>query len=867
MEKLFVLDVSGFVYRSYHALPSMTNGKGLGTQGLYGFIRVILKLIKDFNPTHMVAVFEGIDNKRSRLAIYPQYKATRTKAPEDLPQQLVWAEEFCRLQGIATLSYEGFESDDAMGSIAVWARDTHAEVFLCTADKDLYQFIGDSIKVLQTHKNNLILDREAIEKQMGVSPSQVVDYLSLIGDASDNIPGVPGIGPKGAADLLKQFISLKGLYENIDQVKKKKALLEEHKERAFLSYKLALINIELPVPQEESFYKIKEADLAKLQEFYQDMNFNSLITKATAKNVFGDYKVVAPSSALFKELIEAPLLVFDCKKTFPDSFQSSLIGVGFCSHAGIGSYLPCYENKEALIFLKNVFKERKSPLIAHNAKHHLHALKRHDIEVSAPISDTMLYSYLLFSEQRQHSLDFLAERFLSLQRISFKELVGKGSLMDLPLEVIAGYCGLDTDLIFQLYAILSKKIEERGLKNLLEEIELPVLEVLYKIEERGIYLDKKALSHTGIEVMNALHAVEDKIYSQVGEHFNINSPKQLAEILFDRLQITAGKKTSTGQRSTNADVLDELAGEHPVVENILEYRMLEKLRSTYIEALPSYINSETGRIHPSFNQFVAATGRLSCQDPNLQNIPVRNELGRAIRAAFKPQNPDWLYLAADYSQIELRMLAHLSEDRALLQAFEQGEDIHAYTASLIFNISIKAISSEQRRTAKVVNFGIIYGQQPFGLSKELKCSVKEAALFIELYFSRYPGVKDFFEDCKEKARQTGYAVTMRGRQREIPEIKSRNAPLRAAAERLAINTPLQGSSADLIKMAMIQVETLIKKAKSFLVLQIHDELLFEMDPLEENFLKKSAITAMQGVMSLKVPLVVDISIGKNWKEC
>ncbi|MEI6531195.1 MAG: DNA polymerase I [Chlamydiota bacterium] len=867
MEKLFVLDVSGFVYRSYHALPPMTNGQGLGTQGLYGFIRVLLKLIKDFAPTHMVAVFEGRDNKRSRLAIYPEYKATRTKAPEDLPQQLIWAEEFCQLLGIPTLSYEGHESDDTMGGIAVWARDRGVEVFLCTSDKDLYQFIGDRVKVLQTHKDNLILDSAAIEKQMGILPSQVVDYLSLIGDSSDNIPGVPGIGPKGAADLLKEFGSLKGIYAHIDQVKKKKALLEEHKERAFLSYQLALINIGLPIPREESFYQIKEANLEKLQEFYQVMNFNSLINKAAPKKPSGEYKVVAPSKALFKELVEAPLLAFDCETTALDVFQSRLVGVGFCAEEGRASYLPCYEDKEALHFLKNLFEARKNPFIAHNAKYDLHALKRHNIEIKAPVFDTMLCSYLLFSEQRQHSLDFLAERFLGLKKGSFKDLVGKGELIDVPVEAVAAYCGLDADLTFQLYTILSKKIEERGLKKLLEEIELPVLEVLYKIEERGIYLDKEALNRTGIEVMRALHGVEEKIYSQVGEHFNINSPKQLAVMLFDRLQIAARKKTSTGQRSTNADVLEELAAEYPVVEDVLEYRMLEKLRSTYIEALPSYVNSQTLRIHPSFNQFVAATGRLSCQDPNLQNIPVRNDLGRAIRAAFKPQNPKWLYLAADYSQIELRMLAHLSEDSTLLQAFEQGEDIHAYTASLIFNVPLKDITSEQRRAAKVVNFGIIYGQQPFGLSKELKCSMKEAALFIDLYFARYPRVKAFLEECKERARQTGYAVTMTGRQREIPDINSRNAPMRAAAERLAINTPLQGSSADLIKMAMIEVEKLIEKAQSFLVLQIHDELLFEMDPLEENFLKEATLTAMQGVMTLKVPLVVDIAIGKNWKEC
>lgn len=868
MKQLFVIDVSGYVFRAYHALPLMTNTEGQGTQALFGFIRALLKLLKDFAPTHIVAVFEGEDNKRSRSAIYKDYKATRDKAPEDLPRQMIWAEQFCTLMGIPTLSLAGVESDDTMGSIAVWAEKIATDVFLCTSDKDLFQFVNERVKILQTHKDNLVLDAAKIQEQLGVLPSQIVDYLALIGDSSDNIPGVPGIGPKGAAELLKEFGSLAGIYENIEQVKKKKALLIEHKERALLSHKLALIDVALEIPRSESFYHIKESHPEDLKNFYRAMNFHSLLSQEVVpKAPLGDYQVVQPSQKLLEELVEAPLLAFDCETTSLDAFQSQLVGIGFCFKSGSAVYLPCYGKEEALHFLKELFTKRSKPFVAHNAKFDLHALKRHGIEIEALVFDTMLCSYLLFSEQRQHSLDALAERFLGERKGSFEELVGKGTLLDVPVEKVAHYCGLDADLTFRLYEILNSQIAERGLLKLLSTIELPLLKDLYKIEERGIYLDKEVLKETGEEVLLELKRAEEKIFSAVGEEFNLNSPKQLGTILFDRLQIPEKKKTSTGQRSTSADVLEELATEYPIVEEILHYRMLEKLRSTYIDALPTYINSRTNRIHPSFNQFVAATGRLSCQDPNLQNIPVRNKLGKAVRSAFKPQNPSWLYLSADYSQIELRMLAHMSEDPVLVRAFEEGEDIHTFTASLIFSSHPKDVTPEQRRVAKVVNFGIIYGQQPFGLARELKCSLKEAALFIDLYFARYPIVKSFLEECKERARKSGYAVTMTGRQREILDINSRNKGLRSAAERLAINTPLQGSSADLIKMAMIRVEELIKEMKSYLILQIHDELLFEMDPLEENSLKERVVTAMQGVMNLKVPLVVDIAIGKNWKEC
>lgn len=859
MQKLFVIDVSGYVFRAYHALPPMVNSQGQATQALYGFIRALLKLIKDFAPTHMVAVFEGIDNKRSRVALYKDYKATRDKAPEDLPQQMIWAEEYCRLLGVPTLAIEGVESDDTMGSIA--RQVACDELYLCTADKDLFQFVGDHVKILQ--KDNAVLDAAKIEELMGIKPEQVVDYLAIVGDSSDNIPGIPGLGPKGAAALLKEWGSLAGIYQNIDKVTKKQALLLEHRERAFLSRSLALINSTLAVPLDDHFYQIKEPVPDAVQDFYKTMNFHSLVTVKTAVPSRGHYLVVEPTDALFQELVDAPFLAFDCETTSLNAMESRLVGVGFCYQKGQAVYLPCYGKEESIAFLQKLFARRTKPLVAHNAKFDLHALKAEGITIIAPVFDTMLYSYLLFSEQRQHSLDSLAERFLGTRKGSYEDLVGKGLLIDVPVEKVADYCCLDADLTFQLQAILAKQIEERGLKSLLDDVELPLLKVLFAMEERGIFLDKETLAATGKQVTDELKETEARIFGIVGEAFNLNSPKQLGVILFDRLLLPEKKKTSTGQRSTNADVLEELSADYPIVEDILHYRMLEKLRSTYIEALPHYINSKTGRIHPHFNQFMAATGRLSCQDPNLQNIPVRTKQGKAIRAAFRPE--EGLFLAADYSQIELRMLAHMSEDPALLKAFAADEDIHSYTAGLIFNTV--EVTPEQRRVAKVVNFGIIYGQQPFGLARELKCSVKEAALFIDLYFARYPTVRDFLEDCKAKARKSGYALTMTGRQREIPEINSRNKGLAAAAERLAINTPLQGSSADLIKMAMIRAEELLKELKSQMILQIHDELIFEMKEGEEEALKQVVLAAMQGVMTLKVPLKVDIAIGKNWKEC
>ncbi len=861
MKKIYVIDVSGYLFRAFYALPPMSNHKGQATSALYGFVRAMMKLVADFSPEYVVAVFDGPDGKKSRTAIYPEYKAKRQKIPEDLPQQIDEAERFCALYGIPTLVEEGVEADDTIGSVTKWAEKNDFEVFLCSSDKDLGQLINQHVVMLQTHKDNAIIDEKGVQEQWGVHPEQMVDYLAIVGDSSDNIPGVAGLGPKSASDLLEKYGTLKGVYQHLDEIKGKKGeLLQQHKELAFLSYKLATINTAVAVPKTPLAYARKPSDEAALDAFFEEMNFRTLIKKKSeAKSDGTKVKIIDSIPA---ELYEADVVAFDCETDGKPAVEAEIIGIGFSCKVGHSYYMPWNADQ-----VRPLFEKRTKPFVAHNAKFDLHVIANYDIRPKAVVYDTMIASYLLFSEERQHSLDTLSGKFLDRRKGSFRSVLGEEkTLHTVPVEKVAAYCGLDADLTLELHGILMKQIKKRGLEKLLEEMELPILLVLLKMERAGIYVDAEDLALLSRQVVKQLNKAEKEIFAEVGHEFNLNSPKQLAEALFDTLQLPEQKRTGTGQRSTSIEVLETLAIESPIVDRIVQYRQLEKLRSTYTDSLPEDISPKDGRVHPSFNQGMAATGRLSCQDPNLQNIPVRSELGREIRAAFKPQKRGWRFLSADYSQIELRMLAHMSEDPALIKAFHNDEDIHAFTASLIFNT--KAPTKEQRQAAKVVNFGVIYGQQAYGLSRELKCSPKEAALFIDLYFARYPRVREFLEECKKSAHKTGFSVTMSGRQREMKDIHSKNVGLRAQAERFAINTPIQGSAADLMKEAMLRADELLTKRKllSFMVLQIHDELLFEIPAEEEESMVRLAQEAMQ-VVKLKVPLKVDVAVGRNWKEC
>lgn len=892
MEKIFIIDASGYLYSSYFAIRNMSNHKGESTNALFGFIRSVQKLIKDFHPDHIVAVFDGPQNGKKREALYPEYKAHRSATPQDLPYQIAWAQEFCILMGIPFLNIPEVEADDTMGAIAEWTKQHNATAYLCTSDKDMSQLVNDRILMLNTRKDNLIIGPKEVEEIYGAPPSKMIDLLAMTGDTSDNIPGIPGIGPKTASALLQQFGSLDEMLAHPEKIAgdKKREAVVQNADKALLSRQLVTIDLSVKIPHDTDFYKLKSPDIEPLKAFYTDKNFNSLlkeleITKSSIKAIQGElfpveesYNLVDDEDAL-KELIDflskQKEICFDTETTDIKPLRAELVGIGFGVAPHKAWYVPVNGKlglQHVLDAVRPLFENPKIGFYGHNVKYDYHILNNCGINVANISFDTLLASYLLNSHNRQHSLDALSLQYFSKVKIATTDLIGKGkhqiTMREVPIAKVCTYCCEDVDYTCRLKAILEVEIKDRHLEKLMQTVELPLLKVLAKMERYGIFLDIQNLKHTSLDILKQIKEIEQQIYAMAGEEFNINSTKQLSAILQEKLHIPLPKKTATGF-STNAEVLEDLKDDYPIANVILEYRTLEKLRSTYLENLSDEINPKTHRIHCTFNQSVTATGRLSCQDPNLQNIPVRTEVGRKIREAFRPQRPGWSYLAADYSQIELRLLAHFSGDPSMLAAFQQHEDIHATTAAAIFNIDLDKVTKEQRHHAKAVNFGIIYGQQAFGLSKELKIDMKSAALFIDTYFKRFSKVKEYLEACKDRARKTGKAVTYIGRERSIPEINSKNVPMRMLAERLAVNTPLQGTAADLIKLAMLKVDQELTRhsMKSYMILQIHDELIFEAPDEELEALKHLVKDAMQGVFKLSVPLIVDITLGKNWKEC
>jgi len=893
VDKIYILDASGYIYRSYFAIRQMTNDRGESTNALFGFIRSVIKLIRDFQPTHMVAVFDGPSNVQSRTALYADYKAHRKEMPKDLLPQILWAQQLCPLLGIPELMIPGVEADDTIASVAVWAAKQGATAYVCTSDKDLTQIVTDQILILNSFKENAILGPREVEEQYGVFPHQMIDFLAITGDASDNIPGLSGFGPKTAADLLKKFGTLDYILSHPMDIpgKKKQETLVAEKEKVLLGRRLVTIDTTIPFPKEISFFAIQTPFYERLREFYTYMNFSSLLREIEIHRKEEEKEVPQPHAtkqtnyvlindvdsldALVAFLLTQTEICIDTETTDIHPLRAALVGIGLGVHPGTAWYIPCNGNMDKTLVLsklKPLLENKAIGFYGHNLKYDLHVLKNHEIAIPHISFDTMLASYLLHSHSRQHSLDSLTLELFAKVKISFQELVGKGK-NQLPLEKIAiekvcEYCCEDVDYTMRLREFFVRKIEERGLHSLFYSLELPLLSVLAKMERNGIFVERSYLSDLLQQFEKQIYRLVEEIHQLADEKFNVNSPKQLASILFTKLGIRPPKKIASGF-STNAEVLESLKYEHPIAEKLLEYRSLEKLRSTYVEALLEDVHPRSNRIHCTFNQSVTATGRLSCQNPNLQNIPVRTPVGRQIREAFRPQLSNWNYLTADYSQIELRILAHLSEDPILMEAFLQNEDIHTFTASQIFNIHLEQVSKEQRTQAKTVNFGIMYGQQAFGLSQQLGINPKTAALFIEKYFERYEKVKKFIDASKEKAHQTGKAVTLRGRERLIPEITSSNVMIRSMAERLAVNTPIQGTQADLIKMAMLEIDRKLgeRKLRTMMILQIHDELIFEVPDEELLEVKELVKNTMMTIFPLKVPLVVDIHIGKNWKEC
>jgi DNA polymerase-1 len=887
MAQLFLLDVSSYLFRSYYAISRMSNDRGEATNALYGCIRSIQKLLNEADPRWICAVFDGPQNKQSRQALYAAYKGHRKEIPPDLPQQIQWTAEWFRWMGIPQLAVPGVEADDVIGSIAVWARQQGHDVRLCSSDKDLCQLIDDQIHLLNPAKDYLDVGPEQVVELYGVRPDQIVDYLAIVGDASDNIPGLTGFGPKTATQLLQAYGSVEGLLEHLDELSPKKAqTVREQTPTLLLSQQLAKIQLDVEVPHELGAYERMQPDYEALSQFYREMSFTSLLADLAGKTESSSKeKLEVPPVSIVRtssdwdrmaaDLESAAEWCLDTETTSEDPFRAELVGIGLGAADRGLYYIPCEGElplQEIASRLTASWQAKGRSVVGHNIKYDLHVLNRHGFKLPQVGFDTILASYLLFAHAHRHNLDHLVLQLYEYKKIPITDLIGSGknqkTMREVPVESVATYCAEDVWFTLKLRQDLGAQLAERGLTDLLVQLELPLLRVLFEMEEAGIFVDAAMLQATGEEFAANSENLAQQIFSACGETFNLNSPKQLGQVLYERLGLKPAKKTATGP-STSAEALEALLPQAPWVRLVLEWRQLEKLRSTYVEALPNFILPADGRIHSTFNQSVTATGRLSSHDPNLQNIPIRTAEGKRIREAFRPQKSGWSYLSADYSQIELRLLAHMSGDPALIEAFRKGEDIHKFTASLVAGVPLEQVSAEMRQRAKAVNFGILYGQQAFGLSQALAIPMHEARQFIQQYFERFPAVHAFLEQCKEQARVSGRTRTMTGRERLLPDIHSTNAQVRAAAERLAINSPVQGTAADLIKLAMLKVQSDLEAGgfEAQMILQIHDELLFEAPNAEMDRLKELVRADMEGVMTLDVPLTVDVSVGRNWKEC
>lgn len=887
MKTLYVLDASGYIYRNYFAIRNMTNSKGESTNALFGFIRSVLKLIKDFHPDHLVAVFDGPRNAKKRLEIYPEYKAHRLQMPPDLSHQIVWAHQFCQLMGIPFLNIPEAEADDVMGSIAKWGEAKDTLIYLCTSDKDMCQIVSDRILILNTNKENQLINPQEVVKIHGVSPDKMVDLLAMVGDSSDNVPGLPGFGPKTAAELLNSLGSLDYILAHPHEVPglKKQETIKNEGDKALLSRKLVTLDVNVDFPKDYNFFQIKPPQKMELKEFYISMNFNSLIKEmdealsVPKKDEGGEEYIVVDDENSFQDLLKflstQKEIALTLQTTNERPLLAELVGIGLCVNPKKAWYLPANGQlglQKLIGGLKPLIENQNIGFYSHNVKYSYHVLQNYGVTIANVSFDTVLASYLLNASNRQHSIETLTLENFGKVKTEMSLLIGKGkkqiSMKEVPIDKVLNYCCEEVDYICRLKNLLESQLLDRRLDKLMKNLELPLMKVLAKMERQGIFLDVPFMMEISKEVKSEIKLVEEQIYKMSGVEFNLNSPLQLKKVLFETLQIPYPKKRSK-DFSTGEEILELLVPNYPIAAAILSYRRLEKLRSTYIDCLPGEVNPKTHRIHCNFNQSVAATGRLSSQDPNLQNIPVRTELGKKIRQAFRPEKENWSYIAADYSQIELRLLAHFSEDPDLMEAFRNNEDIHQHTAAKIYNLPLDQVTREQRNSAKAVNFGIMYGQQAFGLSQGLNISPGEAAIFIETYFTRFKKVKEYIEGCKEQARKTGKAVTYTGRERLIPEINSKNGMLRAQAERLAINSPIQGTAADLIKNAMLRIQHLIEKEKKlgYMILQIHDELIFEVPDEELDSFKPLIQKAMEEGLLFKVPIIVDIAVGKNWKEC
>jgi DNA polymerase-1 len=939
-ERLFLLDGMALAYRAYFSFIArpLINSKGINTSAIYGFVTALTKILDDEKPEHIAVVFDTKE-PTFRHKKYPDYKATRQKMPEDMSSQLDKLKEVVRAFNVPSIELPGYEADDIIGTLARRAEKEGVITYMVTADKDFMQLISPKIKMYKPGKAGgevELIDEAAVQDKFGVGPKQIIEILGLIGDSSDNIPGVAGIGPKTATPLIQRFGTIPALYEHLDEVPQKgvREKLAANRDMAFLSRELVTIHTEVPVPVDFHQLKASKVDATKLIRLFDELEFKTLANRvrnleqfafesqsernpadAPPGEAMADRSASGPSiditsddhqyhcitdleslKSLCRELVKAPVIVIDTETTSQNAFQAGLVGISISIKEREAYYIPVkrarqregelfadstasYETnhtasaldcEQVLGELKPILENTAIGKIGQNIKYDMLVLRTHGVLLQGVAFDTMVASYVLRADG-QHNLDALAMEYLNYNMISFDELVGKGKrekhITEVSLDAITQYSAQDADITMRVYSRQLEKLKEKELLDLCQKMEFPLISVLERMEASGICLDTDYLRSMSKDLDRQIESLVADIHSLAGETFNINSTQQLGEILFNRLGLRTVRKTKTGF-STDVNVLEELQGEHPVIDRLLEYRQLTKLKSTYIDALPELVHPKTGRVHASFNQTVAATGRLSGSDPNLQNIPIRTELGRAIRKAFIPEGNGWVLISADYSQIELRVMAHISGDSGLLDAFRNKEDIHASTAAKVFGVHIADVTPLMRRKAKEVNFGIMYGIGPFGLSRRLDITQPEAKEIITKYFERFPKVKQYIHDTIATVRNCGYVSTLLGRRRYLPEINSRNQNIRGNAERQAINMPIQGTAADMIKLAMIHIDSslLERRMKSKMLLQVHDELVFESPHHEIDTVREIVQDRMKKAIELDVPIEVELGFGSNWLE-
>ncbi len=898
--RLVLIDGHALVHRAYHALPPLTVSKsGEMVNAVYGFASMLLKAISELKPSHYAIAFDKAA-PTFRHKLFDQYKAQRPKTPEELVNQLGRVRELVEAFHIPVFELENYEADDVLGTLSRQAQDKGIETIIVSGDADTMQLVSPTVRVLYpkprgSFSDTILYDEAAVSQKYGVGPEQISDLKALMGDSSDNIPGVPGIGGVTAAKLIKEFGSFEEIYTHIEEVTPPKiqALLKEHEAQARQSKELTTIVTQTDVTLNLDDCRVSHYDRSRVTELFRELEFYSLLPKLAAldgltpenqteaKPSEGAYHIINTDSALdevINQLSQARAFSLDLETTSLDAMSAQIVGISLSTAPDEACYIPLghvslsqieqLPQELVLNRLKSLFEDEKLAKFAHNGKYDLVILAEHGVKVKNLVFDTMLAAYLL--SEKSLNLKNLAFTKLGIEMTSITDLIGSGakqiSFSQVEVEKAAPYAAADADITLKLKGLLEGELKRQGLWQLFAEVEMPLLPVLVSLERNGVALDKELLRRMSRRLGEQLMQLETGIYNNVGHQFNINSPQQLSSVLFEELGLKPTKKTKGGY-STGAAILEELRGAHPVIELIIEYRQQAKLKSTYTDTLLGLVNPKTGRLHTSFNQTRTATGRLSSSDPNLQNIPVRGEMGKEIRQAFIAA-PGSRLLAGDYSQIDLRALAHLSRDENLIGAFGQDEDIHTSTAVQIFGIDASKVTPDMRRTAKTINFGVIYGMSEYGLEQATELSREEAAQFITAYFEKYPGVKNYLEATKKQARDLGYVETILGRRRYIPEINSSNRQVKEAAERMAINMPVQGTSADIIKLAMIdlyhQMEELNLESK--MLLQIHDELIFEVPEGEMEIMQKLVPEVMSRALTLSVPLKVDIKIGRNWGE-